>query len=352
MHLEEKVLSNHSDIIRGLSWSPDGNYLAVGGYDEILTVWDVDDEDDIYVYQDLSGWITRSVWSPNGQYIACSSYQSGEIKILNSDNGEEHTSISGHERGCMCLKWLSGNQIIASGGHDYKVKLWDIQSGNEILDLNCPDQVNHLISIPNSNSLFALLPGFKTVLFDPTDPESIKRALALKVRCPINPQNLLSPDGQYFLCLLNWEVLVVLDIYSGNAIKEIVCPNGKWESFSWSPDGKKLVAAGIDLYFYDTTTWDEIFRIKQPEHRDSFISTIEYCFWSKDSSMIFTSTHYDDLVNVWESETGKKLFSWRSGGKFRQGEYAIEDMAVHPIKNCIAFGDNKGNVFVLDILTG
>ena len=33
------TLSNHSQEICGLSWSPDGRYLASGGNDNVLSVW-------------------------------------------------------------------------------------------------------------------------------------------------------------------------------------------------------------------------------------------------------------------------------------------------------------------------
>ena len=33
------TLNNHSQEICGLSWSPDGRYLASGGNDNVLSVW-------------------------------------------------------------------------------------------------------------------------------------------------------------------------------------------------------------------------------------------------------------------------------------------------------------------------
>jgi len=348
MNIKEIILSNQSDIIRGLSWSPDGKYLSVGGYDEILTVWDVEDEDEIFVYNELTGWITRSEWSSDSKYIACSSYQTGEIKILRSDNGEEILSISAHEKGCLCLKWMVNDTILASGGHDYKFKLWDVKSGKEIVKLNCPDQVNSIIEIPNSSNIFVSLPGFETVFFNPFNPETLNRAIVLKARTPIHHQYIVSPDGNFFICLLKWELMVVFDINTGEIVKEFICPNEKWESFSWSPDGKKLAAAGIDIYFYDTKNWDEIIRIKQPVLDDSFFSKIDYCLWTSDSSVIFTSARYTGIINAWDANTGEKIMTWESGESKK--DYVIEDMAVHPTKKCIAFGDNKGNVFVLELV--
>lgn len=59
----------------GLSWSPDGRYLAYANSSkrtEVIVIRDMITDKEIYVYKDHTNHINEIVWSPDGNYIASS----------------------------------------------------------------------------------------------------------------------------------------------------------------------------------------------------------------------------------------------------------------------------------------
>jgi len=55
---------------RSISWSWDGAFLAVGGPDPVVRVWEARSARQVCVYDLHHGWIQDLAWSPDGKYIA------------------------------------------------------------------------------------------------------------------------------------------------------------------------------------------------------------------------------------------------------------------------------------------
>jgi WD40 repeat protein len=87
-HEIHPALSEHTDGVRGIAFSPDGKYLATSSLREVI-VWDVTDLENINQVQKfdrLAGRIWWVAFSPDGKRLAAASgYKGkGEIKIWDS----------------------------------------------------------------------------------------------------------------------------------------------------------------------------------------------------------------------------------------------------------------------------
>lgn len=64
----------NKEDVRGVSWSPDGRYLACGT-ESGLVVWDIRKGTAAEVLEEATG-IISALWSPDGEFIACTTYGS------------------------------------------------------------------------------------------------------------------------------------------------------------------------------------------------------------------------------------------------------------------------------------
>ena len=84
------TLKGHNEVIIGLSWSPDGRYLASASRDKSVKIWDV---------------------------------EKGRQPVF---------TLEGHTHAVTCGEWSPDQSKIASGSYDNTIKLWDVESGKLI----------------------------------------------------------------------------------------------------------------------------------------------------------------------------------------------------------------------------
>jgi len=76
----------HEGSINAVDWHPDGQYIATGGSDGTLRVWDVQEMQQVHMLEFPEHVIIESVaWSPDGESLAYGSPQgTSEVIIVAS----------------------------------------------------------------------------------------------------------------------------------------------------------------------------------------------------------------------------------------------------------------------------
>ncbi|CAA6819545.1 MAG: High-affnity carbon uptake protein Hat/HatR [uncultured Sulfurovum sp.] len=94
---------------------------------DILTIWDIEREEEIKAMRLNSSNINSLIFGPNGKYIVLGDGK--DIRLLNSINGKEIMILKGHSSTISSLSLHQNGKYLVSGSQDNTIKLWNIKSG-------------------------------------------------------------------------------------------------------------------------------------------------------------------------------------------------------------------------------
>lgn len=135
-----KELRGHTKFVWGLAFSPDGHWLANGGSDGSIALWDISDHTNIKLHTLLHGHTDRIfvvAISPDGKYLACGGADSS-VSLWNLHSQELIYRFVGHTHWVYALAFSPDGRTLASGGWDETIRLWNVESGQPLTLLHTP----------------------------------------------------------------------------------------------------------------------------------------------------------------------------------------------------------------------
>ena len=122
------TLVKHTNVVRSVSFSPDGALLATGAWDE-TALWDIETQTNIAVLQGGSS----TLFSPDGTILASGTWR--EVNLSDVTTGANIATL-GHETSVTSVSFSSDETTLASGSGDGTVKLWNVATGHNITTLD------------------------------------------------------------------------------------------------------------------------------------------------------------------------------------------------------------------------
>lgn len=133
---ELRTLSGHLGIVHALALTPDGQRAVLASYDGYLTVWDLVSGRQLRTDTVHSKMVTSVAVTLDGQRAISASWDQ-TLKVWDLDSGRELRSLIGHSGGVTAVAVTQDGERAISSSSDNTVKMWRLETGEVLATFTC-----------------------------------------------------------------------------------------------------------------------------------------------------------------------------------------------------------------------
>ncbi|VDB86424.1 unnamed protein product [Peniophora sp. CBMAI 1063] len=125
----------HDDDVNSVAFSPDGKHVVSGSDDCTVRVWDVENGQVVgKPFEGHTDWVRSVAFSPDGQRIVSGS-EDGTLRIWDARTGQTvGEPLKGHTSFIMSVAFSPDGTRVVSGSHDNTVRIWNVKTGQIVGD--------------------------------------------------------------------------------------------------------------------------------------------------------------------------------------------------------------------------
>lgn len=275
----------HNGPVHTVSFNDDGSYLASGGADGKICITKNNAKSEGIQFKGHSAPVKSVAYNKDGNRLLTSA-DDKVIKLwsINHKRGMDGSrkvvghdfvrSFTGHTDWVLDAKFSPDNRLVGSVCTK-SVRLWDINTGQEVVRFKNPNLFNTSISFHPDGNYIAVGTGSKHLKI--WDMRSQKLVQDYQLPTEINAVD-FHPSGAVVACanrydpLLNNSSLSMFDIRQSRCIFEIEGIHDTLDTVAFSHSGEYFSAAGKNKLVY---VWKSNLDLKPTQHLESAVAERE-----------------------------------------------------------------------------
>lgn len=276
-----------------VAWSPDGKYIATGGNQDELKLFDGNTFKLIKTYPVKEVQLSRLKWHPFQNKLAVITQSNTfKAKILNLDN-DKWTELKGLKSSMRALDWNFSGELIAVSELEYFISVFD-KMGNRISRFKASEKgVTGLDWHPKKNILVTV--GTEVSVFNHLG-DTLKR-FKTRFKEPLLLCVEWHKSGKFFAIGDYGDLekaenkLVQFWNVKGEKLNEIKGSIAEYRNIRWSPNGRFLATASDALRIW--TKRGKL--IAETKSTDDYLWGVD---WSPNGKFVVTSSKKGDII-IW-----------------------------------------------------